>query len=263
MKKFFKIISIFIACVFGVAVIAGIAGNFYFGDLNVPDWIAKIKDGINGDKPGDHTHTYTETVVQATCTTQGYMLYECECGESYKSDYTEMIAHNYVCTDCGSVENGIEPCVVALPSIKMMCPECGSYDFTITSNKSATCMSNGVSGGMCSACGYVSSTTTPALGHDYVDYVCTRCGAVDPDKPAEHTHTYTEAVIQATCTTQGYTLYECECGESYQDDYTEMTAHRYVCTECGAEKDENSGDNSVAYPLTVDYLPYKVRYDEL
>ena len=51
-----------------------------------------------------------------------------------------------------------------------------------------------------------------------------------------HTHAYTATVTLPTCTEQGYTTYTCECGESYVDDYTEATGHKYenyTCKGCG------------------------------
>ena len=36
-----------------------------------------------------HSHSYEETVIEPTCTEQGYTLYKCKCGDSYKENYTE------------------------------------------------------------------------------------------------------------------------------------------------------------------------------
>ena len=58
-----------------------------------------------GDKPsGEHTHSYVETVVEPTCTTKGYTLYKCACGDEYKDNEKNELPHNYVdgvCTVCG------------------------------------------------------------------------------------------------------------------------------------------------------------------
>ena len=51
----------------------------------------------------------------------------------------------------------------------------------------ATCTKTGLTEGKhCSVCNtvLVEQTVTPALGHDYVDYKCTRCGSIDPAKPS-------------------------------------------------------------------------------
>lgn len=57
----------------------------------------------------------------------------------------------------------------------------------------------------------------------------------EPTEPP-HTHNYSASVTPPTCTTQGYTTYTCNCGDSYRDDYT-TGSHNYsngTCTTCGA-----------------------------
>ena len=50
------------------------------------------------------SHNYEETVVQPTCTEQGYTLHKCACGDEYKDNYTNAISHNFneygVCLNC-------------------------------------------------------------------------------------------------------------------------------------------------------------------
>ena len=60
-----------------------------------------------------------------------------------------------------------------------------------------------------------------------------------------HTHNYTNTVVAPTCTTDGYTLHECACGDSYQDNNVSKLGHAYRqvsqsggtityrCTRCG------------------------------
>ena len=52
-----------------------------------------------------------------------------------------------------------------------------------------------------------------------------------------HTHTYEESTVVPTCTTGGYTLHKCVCGDEYKTGNTPATGHKYEnneCTECGA-----------------------------
>lgn len=52
--------------------------------------------------------------------------------------------------------------------------------------KEPTCTEAGYSGNLvCDACGEIiqGGTTIPALGHNYENGVCTRCGALDPSAP--------------------------------------------------------------------------------
>lgn len=51
-----------------------------------------------------------------------------------------------------------------------------------------------------------------------------------------HTHHYSYEVIKPTCQHGGYTLYKCECGDSYETNYTEKVDHTTgskVCDYCG------------------------------
>lgn len=43
-------------------------------------------------------------------------------------------------------------------------------------------------------------------------------------------HSYTETVVPPTCTENGYTLYECECGDSYHDNEVTALGHNYIAT---------------------------------
>lgn len=61
---------------------------------------------------------------------------------------------------------------------------------------------------------------------------------------AAHTHSYTEKVIEPTCTADGYTLHECSCGKSYKDktvskkghSFGEWTVTRQATTSAEGEK---------------------------
>ena len=58
--------------------------------------------------------------------------------------------------------------------------------------------------------------------------ICTVCETV-LELPAGH-H-YESTVILPTCTSMGYTVYECkDCGETYNADFTDKTEHDYKKT---------------------------------
>lgn len=83
---------------------------------------------------GTHTHSYTSKVVAGTCVSEGYTLYTCDCGESYKGDFTAM----------------------------------GSHVVDVTPGYAAGCTTSGLTDGKkCSACGTVLAVqeTIPATGH--------------------------------------------------------------------------------------------------
>ena len=115
------------------------------------------------------------------------------------------------------------------------------YTSTVTA---PTCTTAGYTTYTCD-CGesYVDNLVD-ALGHNYVQsgnvYTCSRCG----DSYTGHEHSYTEETTQPTCTTAGYTVYTCSCGDSYTVEIPAL-GHNYVlvdqsgnvatyeCSRCG------------------------------
>ena len=70
--------------------------------------------------------------------------------------------------------------------------------------------------------------------------------------PQTHEHSYTALVIAPTCTSPGYTVHTCSCGESYQDTPTDALGHDFhegTCTRCGA-KDPSYKPND---PETIEF----------
>lgn len=56
-----------------------------------------IDDNGGGDdnSTSDHKHVYKETVINPTCTEQGYTLHKCSCGDEYKDNYTNALKHEF------------------------------------------------------------------------------------------------------------------------------------------------------------------------
>ncbi|MCC8073059.1 MAG: fibronectin type III domain-containing protein, partial [Clostridiales bacterium] len=83
------------------------------------------------------------------------------------------------------------------------------------------------------------------VGFD-MNKVCANCGEILGTETVSATsHTYSEEIIAATCTTDGYTLHTCTlCGNSYESDAVEATGHTVVtdkavaatCTSTGLTK---------------------------
>ena len=126
-------------------------------------------------------HTYTAVVTEPTCTEGGYTLHECACGDSYRTDETAALGHNYVESDLETYT----------------CTRCGdtytdhthSYTTTVVE---PTCTEDGYTLHAC-ACGYsYQDNVVSKLGHRFIviaedgenaTYRCTRCG-----------HTYTSPI---------------------------------------------------------------------
>lgn len=67
-----------------------------------------------------HVHSYTETVVAPSCTSEGYVLYQCTCGDSYKDQIVESLGH---CFGVWEVES--EATYTATGLQRRTCTRCG------------------------------------------------------------------------------------------------------------------------------------------
>lgn len=98
-----------------------------------------------------HTHSYTEKVTAPTCTEEGYTTHTCACGDTYIDDYRDAYGHD----------------LIYIADIDAKCTESGSEPYEY-----------------CNRCDYTTWTAdkeVPALGHDYINGICSRCGEADPD----------------------------------------------------------------------------------
>ena len=85
--------------------------------------------------------------------------------------------------------------------------------------------------------------------------------------PTEHVHSYSETVVQPSCTEGGYTVYSCTCGDSYTGNETGALGHNetqtvveptadaqgytlYTCQRCGISYKDNYTDASVQAPAS-------------
>lgn len=46
-------------------------------------------------------------------------------------------------------------------------------------------------------------------------------------EPAGHVHEYSKKNVEATCEEQGYTVYTCDCGDTYNDNYVDAKGHAW------------------------------------
>ena len=124
----------------------------------------------------NETHSFTETVIrEADCQEEGVTEYACtRCGYAYtepvpKTEHTEVfdMAVEATCTETGLTEGS--HCSVCGTVIKeRQTVPLKEHEWT-----AATCTEPQT----CKVCG---KTEGSALGHNYVNVICTRCGRVDP-----------------------------------------------------------------------------------
>lgn len=188
--------------------------------------------------PVFHSHSYTSKVVAPTCTSEGYTIHTCSCGDSYTDAKTAKTAHNYKTTVT-------KPTCTTEGYTTYKC-SCGDTYIGDKTGKSAH--------------SYVDTVTQPTCtAEGYTTHKCSKCGGtvVDTKVPATG-HSYSDTVTKPTCDKDGYTTHKCsKCGNSYTDNTVKATGHNYqttsdtatctadgkitkTCSNCGGTKTETS-----------------------
>ena len=196
-------------------------------------------------------HSYETITVPPTCVSEGYVEQCCSlCGYSFISSREEMLPHAmeelerveasctedgyiiYQCADCGEEKTEVLPA----PG--------HSYDAVITA---PDCTTEGYTTHTCAACGdSYTDSVVDALGHSYecvtVDATCTAdgshtytcyCGDSYTEVIAAPGHSYECVTVDATCTEEGSRVYTCHCGDSYTEVIA-ATGHSYECVTVDA-----------------------------
>ena len=196
------------------------------------------------------THYYVkESVVQATCTTQGYTVYRCTgCGDSYNAEYVNASGHDFSewenLTEANCTSSGVaqRKCAVCLQTETKIVSPLG-HDFK-TEVIVASCLEQGYTMHTCLRCGTgYNDTFVPPLGHDYEEIEvaptcteegyrgkkCRRCeDCVKTEILKAVGHKFTDSYFIATCEDEGYTLHTClSCGNEYKDNIVPATGHDY------------------------------------
>ena len=212
-------------------------------------------------------HTYTTIITSPTCTKQGYTTYICECGCSYIADYVDANGHSY----------SSETTILAThlkEGVETFTCHCGdTYDEPIAKLEEhsyianvilPTCSEKGYTEYLCGCGASYISDYVGMIAHSYVysvvkpathlieglgRYTCSKCGDHYDEAIAKtKEHSYTSTLVNSTCISQGYTLSECECGDSFKRDYLAKTDHNDsnadgVCDNCGYELKANCSCN--------------------
>ena len=198
--------------------------------------------------PDVHEHEYVEVEGSKTapgCETKGFVKERCNiCGEVREREL-DALGHDW---DSGTVTR--EPAPGVAGERTFTCKRCGktrvesiealaahqhTFD-TLISSTPATCTEAGSETYQCS-CGETNTITINPTGHNYVNGVCSNCGAPDPNQPV-HEHTFDQIAEEKapTCTEDGYVIYKCSCGVIGPQETRPATGHQFVdgiCTVCG------------------------------
>lgn len=163
----------------------------------------------------------------STCTEKGYAVYE-TCRRCDYTTYRELPLAEH------ELENGI-------------CKNCGkeitphTHIEVIDEGKPATCLESGLTDGKhCSVCNKIleEQQVIPALGHDFLNYVCTRCGYTQGCE--DHIHTLYGKLAPEMDKDGNYIIYVIDNVNVYSfgnmvtscDSKIGIDGY-YICEECG------------------------------
>ena len=107
----------------------------------------------------DHLYEISSTTAPS-CTAQGFTTYTCECGDSYKSDYTDMLEHQYTSEITTTATHLIE-------GVKTFTCECGDSYTEPIDKLTAHTYEKSVTAPTCTDKGY--TTYVCACGDEYID----------------------------------------------------------------------------------------------
>ncbi len=223
-----------------------------------------------------HTHNYTQTVVAATCTQRGYTLHKCACGDEYKDEYTDQIAHTpsewqiTVQAKCETAGSRKKVCIVCGKEIETeTIPSLGHTLGEWKTEKSPTETEKGLKVRKCTrkGCEYYEEEDIPELKHSHsfvektdekylksaatcvnkaVYYTsCSGCGergteTFEYGAPLNHSFTRYTSNNNATCTQDGTKTAKCDrCSET--DTVTD------VGSKLGHEFTNYIPDNNATY----------------
>ncbi len=198
-------------------------------------------------------HSFTESIVPATCTEKGYTLHTCSaCGKSYKDSFTDMTEHSFYTKstkESSCSENGytVQCCSVCGYEETVNDISTSGHNFEVVKTVPPTCASKGYTVYKCSSCGityngdetdmlphsYSSEVTSPTCtSGGYTTHTCSVCGDSYTDAKTEPAgHSYSSSVTAPTCTAEGYTDFTCQkCGHSYTGAKVPATGHQYKTT---------------------------------
>ena len=145
-------------------------------------------NSTNDSTTNEHYHNYKTSTVEPTCEEDGYTIYECDCGDTYTSDYIPSTGHNYgewyITTDATCTEDGVRrrDCEVqGCNNYETEVIEATGHSVVVDEEVEASCSSTGLTEGRhCSICHEVFVAQEIIYdGHNYEDGSCKICDATE------------------------------------------------------------------------------------
>ncbi|MBQ2446636.1 MAG: endonuclease/exonuclease/phosphatase family protein, partial [Oscillospiraceae bacterium] len=177
-------------------------------------------------------HVYDHKTVAATCTAKGSNTHTCRiCGYSY-TEYINATGHSYrydydkfpSSFGAGSLKGTCSHCS---DTVMVEMPQLNTTDYTKTVVRAATCTEGGSDKYTWKVTAYGTraiNVSTPALGHDYVNY-----------KATKNPTTTATGVLTGTCSRCAVTT-TVTLPKLNTTDYTKTTTTAPTCTASGTDK---------------------------
>ncbi len=223
---------------------------------------------------GNIYKTYSWYLNTVTSTEQATDVYVEQATDGYKLYFYKNNVKTYICMYQGTGRTDASICISDGTNCQSGCTHDTVYDWNDTYKTFAATVAGGEY--------YIgSSDRYPSFSANKIADAATSSNYpahlyAKAQEETPHEHSYAAEVIAPTCKDQGYTKHTCECGDSYNDTYVDVTdehsfgewsspdaAGRQVrsCTVCGrneykyaeetsssgsdsSEKDSSSGDSS-------------------
>ena len=183
----------------------------------------------------EHTHTYTTTITEPTCTTKGYTTYTCSCGDSYISNETDVLDHTYssVVTEPTCISEGYTTYTCSCgDTYKDDYTEIIEHEYIEISRKNPTCTDNGLKYYECSGCKKTLITIINKLDHNYVSGKC-ECGDILMGTPFEengYTYIYFGQYPQTVVTDESIVSFLSTITTTNSKGYIEYNGNEYTKT---------------------------------
>lgn len=175
----------------------------------------------------EHIHDWDEgrITISSSCISEGLMTYVCKACGQMKDKLIEKSEHCYSNGNCLICESPDPNAVYEVHE--------HSYVYAYEREK-PTCTTTGMDIYICS-CGETNEVITQALGHSFVNDICSRCGYTEK---TVHEHSFVKSYTEkeAQCTQSGVDVYVCSCGEIKREVTTfEHKFSRGRCIYCNIE----------------------------
>ena len=202
---------------------------------------------IEGMSPN---HSWSTVIVDATCTTAGYVQKTCTKCSKVLKDIIPATGHNYggwvttaaTCTTDGNNTRICSKCKGAdIQTIEKLGHNYGDW----TTKIAAKCTLNGTKQRKCSRCDSIDTQSTAALGHSYGSWTiklaatctldgskqrkCSTCNNIETKTIAKTGHNYGDwtTTTAATCTTNGTKQSTCSTCNAASTQSIPATGHSY------------------------------------